>query len=671
MRIGTGLTVIGTLLVACGFPQPGAVPADGPPADAAPDAVVVPANTVLGRSTNTCVQASGNVVTPVDLSVNTVIKALIPDAGSATGYRVVVGKGSADGTFVIHDVPDGARYLLEFNNSYFDTTSHQVDNGGIVPERCAPAPVLTNARTPITFALTGLSDTRPTDGINATSLTLAEFDDMFPPPSPGSALAVTSDWSTDVAPEFGAVPTLVDQSLGDDLTLLHHRVSRQLGADGRLEQFDQIIDIGLASGVEMMDGSALTIPVAMAPAGPVHSLSISVNRQAYDGGFDATSAEQSMEVDVVAHPIATDTGFGENLVQITLDDWSGKAQLVHAVRDYPYADPFPAPWNRYMLVSYSQSRQFALPGAAPASNFAFSFRTTDLPVGANARTDNIVQLPSNILLGGLPFSAGGVVHFNGMAPVELQWGAVATAREYQVRVFRVSNNNGATVVRSIANLVTDQTSILIPAQVFVGATSFAFQLSANVSPTDYTAGHLVPNGLPSGTMTAPSGLFLFSATCGNGVADGNPVEACDGSGETAQCDVDCTSVVCGDGLLNVTAGEQCDTVQDTPGCVGATCKTSTCGDGYVNLSAEDCDFGGSNAANGCGSNCRWLGRCGDHIVQVPEACDSGGSDSATCDFDCTPAVCGDGYVNAAAGEQCDEGTENGHDLVCGSACKRL
>ena len=173
MRTGTGLTVIGTLLVACGFPQPGAVPADGPPADAAPDAVVVPANTVLGRSTNTCVQASGNVVTPVDLSVNTVIKALIPDAGSATGYRVVVGKGSADGTFVIHDVPDGARYLLEFNNSYFDTTSHQVDNGGIVPERCAPAPVLTNARTPITFALTGLSDTRPTDGINATSLTLA------------------------------------------------------------------------------------------------------------------------------------------------------------------------------------------------------------------------------------------------------------------------------------------------------------------------------------------------------------------------------------------------------------------------------------------------------------------------------------------------------------------
>ncbi len=44
--------------------------------------------------------------------------------------------------------------------------------------------------------------------------------------------------------------------------------------------------------------------------------------------------------------------------------------------------------------------------------------------------------------------------------------------------------------------------------------------------------------------------------------------------------------------------------------------------------------------------------CGDGAIQSPEQCDDGG-ESATCDNDCTFAVCGDRKVNATAGEQCD------------------
>jgi MYXO-CTERM domain-containing protein len=59
--------------------------------------------------------------------------------------------------------------------------------------------------------------------------------------------------------------------------------------------------------------------------------------------------------------------------------------------------------------------------------------------------------------------------------------------------------------------------------------------------------------------------------------------------------------------------------------------------------------------------------CGDNVVNGAEACDSQGVDTATCNSNCTLATCGDGYLNAAAGEECES---NGIDAVeCnGSAC---
>ena len=41
--------------------------------------------------------------------------------------------------------------------------------------------------------------------------------------------------------------------------------------------------------------------------------------------------------------------------------------------------------------------------------------------------------------------------------------------------------------------------------------------------------------------------------------------------------------------------------------------------------------------------------CGNEAIEDGEECDDG-TDSASCDADCTVAECGDGYVNAAAGE---------------------
>lgn len=62
---------------------------------------------------------------------------------------------------------------------------------------------------------------------------------------------------------------------------------------------------------------------------------------------------------------------------------------------------------------------------------------------------------------------------------------------------------------------------------------------------------------------------------------------------------------------------------------------------------------------------RFLPSCGDGVVQANEDCDTSG-ESATCNADCTIAMCGDGVVNASAGEQCD--TVGASD-TCTAGCK--
>ena len=60
--------------------------------------------------------------------------------------------------------------------------------------------------------------------------------------------------------------------------------------------------------------------------------------------------------------------------------------------------------------------------------------------------------------------------------------------------------------------------------------------------------------------------------------------------------------------------------------------------------------------------------CGDGEIGRPvEDCDEGGGESETCDEDCTTPTCGDGLVNQAAGEECDDGRQEDGD-GCSADC---
>jgi MYXO-CTERM domain-containing protein len=85
-----------------------------------------------------------------------------------------------------------------------------------------------------------------------------------------------------------------------------------------------------------------------------------------------------------------------------------------------------------------------------------------------------------------------------------------------------------------------------------------------------------------------------------------------------------------------------------------------CGDGAVGMPGEECDDGNYNTDDACpdgpagtcvpafcGDGYRWTSDGGT------EECDAAG-ESMFCDLNCTNAFCGDGDVNATAGEQCDD-----------------
>ena len=191
--------------------------------------------------------------------------------------------------------------------------------------------------------------------------------------------------------------------------------------------------------------------------------------------------------------------------------------------------------------------------------------------------------------------------------------------------------------------------------------------------------------------------------CGDGVVSTLYNEVCDPANtddpKRVYCKSDCSQYIgyCGDGILQEGI-ENCDPGIE-PYC-SSDCKTisGSCGDGIVQEGAEECDNGGNNgntacpygdktACTVCSEYCRNTAGtpryCGDGLLDEGyEICDSGssGGNYGECRTDCSGLAehCGDGIVQEDAGEECDNGENNGKTTcvygeesckVCTKKCK--
>ncbi|MBX3259705.1 MAG: DUF4215 domain-containing protein [Labilithrix sp.] len=119
------------------------------------------------------------------------------------------------------------------------------------------------------------------------------------------------------------------------------------------------------------------------------------------------------------------------------------------------------------------------------------------------------------------------------------------------------------------------------------------------------------------------------------------------------CKADCTpGPRCGDATVQAADGEQCDNGFNV---------TS-----YVK----------HPSANDCAPGCKRPRSCGDGVVDFPfEQCDKGAANTDSgaynaCTTECTlGARCGDGIVQAAGGEECDDGNRLSGD-GCSADCRK-
>lgn len=229
-----------------------------------------------------------------------------------------------------------------------------------------------------------------------------------------------------------------------------------------------------------------------------------------------------------------------------------------------------------------------------------------------------------------------------------------------------------------------------------------------------TRGPYCGDGILNGSETCDDGVndgFYGSCEanctpaerCGDGVVQEEWGEQCDGG---PNCSDTCQPIgICGDRIKQ--PPEECDEGVNLGGYgrCGPECRLGPyCGDGVVQPAHEQCDEGPQGNLGGyakCGPLCRFGPYCGDGIVQEPqETCDDGVNDSfygsctpecdggprcgdgivqeewgEDCDDDQDPncvncrlgALCGDSVVQA--GEQCDDGVNDGGYGECGPRCQ--
>jgi cysteine-rich repeat protein len=636
---------------------------DGIPDDAT---LVAPPNTVVGRSYAKCHQATGDVASPTDLS-QSIIQALIFD-DSAQAYRTVEGASKVDGTFRIDGVPDGVTYMLRLGTVYYVTDQHVIDLSFETARRCIPAPAMQTLPTSITWNLGGMTPfhlgVKSADDIEVASLALGLHRPVFNVFSFGDTTFDTVlDWTTEGF-DLASTP-LVDATTGDDLFIFHSRRETLPSSIGRRHSALRLVDWARPTGITVRDGVSTSITGVFQPIVANKTISFFIDRGLFDAGRGGASQPSGFSVSINATPAPDDGLGGQRVAYFDLDDISRSGSLQQTVTNYRYGDPFPDSWRRYYVIESGFRRYYKLTGTSfGASTFVSSRQVAEFTTTIDVRQQ--LQPPSGARIGGAAFELGGKVVFDGTSPVEVAWNPVLSARSYRLSVSRVT----ASGRQLVAIIRTTSTSIKIPAELFAAGQFYVFVLGAVRAPNDYQGGQLIPTGLPFQIAELPSGMFRLGSECGDGVAKAGE-ESCDARGETAACDVDCTLPECGDGLRNAAAGEACDAGGfDAPGC-NANCTLPVCGDGHLNNTVEDCDDGNTvEDGNGCGTDCKFNSFCGNGRVEsLVEECEPGsGGETATCDSDCTRVRCGDEHVNAAAGEECDDGFGNGGGR-CSSGCK--
>lgn len=569
------------LAAACQFPAPAdKLPDAGPdaPTDAPTDA---PADRVVGRVYFEHVTPSGTVEVPQDLTIYT-IHALVP---SESGLQTVVGVGRADGTFQIDGVPPGVEYWVKVGRDPYLTRSHELTFRHPTSTR-ANAPLATQS-TSVSFA-GALPTFAAGDQLHVRSH-LAQVEHRVDLTPGATAFAHQVDWLS-LAPQRSALP---DGTIGDDLGIYLLRTTPAATPD--VAEVQRVVAGITFDSIRIVDGTPTSAQGDLTPPSGSLELLAGYSRDAFEVGEPSSTGPTSMTVECGAFPATAQPLGGSRIflpiLRVSQYDWRATDERWMRI-DEAFPDPYPAPWPRLCRFGYSRKRAYRDGGGTVRPAFARGSRLAE----PSAISRSLLPPPRDVRVDGRNVDWGGLLAAD--QPHSLTWVGSTSANMYRVTIF--SHPPGANR-RFHLVLTSDRPSFVLYPEFLAGTEYVSFEVTTISAQNDYAAGDLAPWGVPSMAAGVLSAVFRVSSTCGDGQVDVG--EDCDGRGETATCDVDCTAVTCGDGLRNPTAGELCDPVEDAVGC-DADCTPAVCGDGYRNTATEACDDGGTAAGDGCSPTCR-------------------------------------------------------------------
>ena len=163
-------------------------------------------------------------------------------------------------------------------------------------------------------------------------------------------------------------------------------------------------------------------------------------------------------------------------------------------------------------------------------------------------------------------------------------------------------------------------------------------------------------GAETGASTGSTGQ---DSTTGQPTTQTDPTTTIPTTGDPTS---EATSDPTGDPTTDPTSGTSTSTTT-TPG-TGTDTDTGTTG----GTDTGDTTTGTTGDTDGTSGTTGMPGECGDAVVDAGEECDDGvnNGDNAACHLDCKQDVCGDALVGPAEG--CDDGPDNGDMNACKADC---
>ena len=427
---------------ACQFPSPTDVLPDAPPVDGPVDARpdLVTGTVSIGYRTE-----AGVTERYTDLS-SVAIAALVPDAAEPSGFRTIVGTGTADGRFTIEGVPPEGEYYLKVGTTYFWTAAHVVNIRPEAPARpdtqTATAATIIRGPAPLTPGGLPLYDT---ELISLRAGVRFEFARRLSAPA-----TLEGDWARTsyglYEPNRHILPAASSQ---DDLWWLLYR--RRLGSG--LEERD-LVGARLLAKSTISDGQPRDLVDVVEPVAATHPVDVSFGSLlAYDAGYDYRSEAGVARLSVHAVPALAArwltqgwNAYGAPVVEVSLEV-SAASRVVPAVRR-AVADPFSTDWPRLLAQRYERRYWYRAPGdPSPVSFEGGLFRVAPLPLSGSL-TSQLLAPPTAITIAGADGASGGGIRATGGA-IDVAWRASAGARQYAVSVLRLNATGlrlGPTVV---------------------------------------------------------------------------------------------------------------------------------------------------------------------------------------------------------------------------------